>query len=242
MSFINNITNGLVCQGWVNPSDNFYGPRITTLSSYYSPAGSSTIVSIIGTNFYSYSTIMFGTYAPTVYFISSLQMDFYIPNTITAGTYPVQVFNGSFASNIVNYTLDNASGYWLINPNNSISNTNANGLSVKGTVGVAGGLLTPLLIISTNGQKVGPNNSGGFVEIPDSSSVTDITIFSASFFGGASPNSSLNIYNGSSNSVKITSPGSNFITTTTGIISNQYHLNINSMIRLYSNGTNWIVL
>ena len=122
MSFINNITNGLVCQGWVNPSDNFYGPRITTLSSYYSPAGSSTIVSIIGTNFYSYSTIMFGTYAPTVYFISSLQMDFYIPNTITAGTYPVQVFNGSFASNIVNYTLDNASGYWLINPNNSIYN------------------------------------------------------------------------------------------------------------------------
>jgi hypothetical protein len=239
MSFINNITNSALCQGWVNPSNNFYGPQITSLSSYYSPAGSSTIVSIIGTNFYSYSTITFGTYAPTVYFINSLQMDFYIPNTLSAGTYPVQVFNGSVASNIVNYTIDNASGYWLLNANNSISNTNANGLSVKGTASVNGGLLTPLLIISADGQNVGANYSGGFVEIPNTSTVTNITIFSAFFFSG-STNATLTIYNGSPNNVTINSP-SNFIIATSGSSATTYSLSSNSIIRLYSNGTNWIV-
>ena len=242
MSFINNITNGTLCQGWVNPSNNFFGPQINSLSSYYSPAGSSTIVSIIGTNFYSYSTITFGTYAPTVYFINSLQMDFYIPNTLTAGTYPIQVFNGSFASNIVNYTIDNASGYWLLNANNSISNTNANGLSVKGTVSVNGGLLTPLLIISANGQTVSPNYSGGFIEIPTlNPGVSNINIFSASFFGSSSPNATLTIYNGSPNSVTINST-SNFITATGGSSALTYTLLSNSIIRLYSNGINWIVL
>jgi hypothetical protein len=115
------------CKGWTNPSSIVFGPEITVLSSYQSPAGSNTVVSISGTNFYSYSTISFGTFNPTVYFINSNILQFYVPNTLSSGTFPVQVFNGSIGSNIVTYTIDNASGYWLLNPNGSISNTNTNG-------------------------------------------------------------------------------------------------------------------
>lgn len=122
------------CQGWVNPSNLLFGPQITSLSSYQSPAGSSTLVSINGINFYSYSSISFGTFNPTVYFINSNLLQFYIPSTLNYGTFPVQVFNGSVGSNIVNYTIDNAPGYWMINDGvntNTISNTNSNGVQVS---------------------------------------------------------------------------------------------------------------
>ena len=116
------------CQGWVNPSSLFFGPQITSLTSYQSPAGSNTLVSINGSYFYSYSSVSFGTFNPTVYFINSNILQFYVPNTLSSGTFPIQVFNGSVGSNIVNYTIDNASGYWLLNSNGSISNTNTNSL------------------------------------------------------------------------------------------------------------------
>ena len=112
------------CQGWTNPSDNFFSPQILTLSSFYSPAGSTSLVNISGVNFYSYSSVSFGVFNPTVYFVNSNLLQFYVPNTLNFGTYPVQVFNGSIPSNIVNYTIDNASGYWLLNANNTITNTN----------------------------------------------------------------------------------------------------------------------
>jgi hypothetical protein len=118
------------CQGWVNPTNLLLGPQIFGLSGYQSPAGSNTLVSINGTNFYSYSSVLFGTFNPTVYFINSNNLQFYVPNTLSSGTFPVQVFNGSIASNIVNYTIDNASGYWLLNSNGSISNTNTNSIVV----------------------------------------------------------------------------------------------------------------
>lgn len=118
------------CQGWINPENLLFGPQITSLSSYQSPAGSSTLVSINGTNFYSYSQISFGTFKPTVYFINSNVLQFYVPSTLNYGTFPVQVFNGSVASNSVNYTIDNASGYWLLGSNNSIANTNGNGVGI----------------------------------------------------------------------------------------------------------------
>ena len=114
------------CKGWTNPSSLNFGPQIDSLSGYYSPAGSTTLVSINGQNFFSYSTISFGTYNPTVYFINSNILQFYVPSTLNSGTLPVQVFNGSVPSNSVNYTIDNASGYWLLNSNGSISNTNTN--------------------------------------------------------------------------------------------------------------------
>jgi len=122
------------CQGWVNPSYLLFGPQITSLSGYQSPAGSSTLVSINGTNFYSYSSISFGTFNPTVYFINSNLLQFYVPSTLNYGTFPVQVFNGSVGSNIVNYTIDTASGYWMINSGgntNTISNTNPNGVQIS---------------------------------------------------------------------------------------------------------------
>lgn len=113
------------CQGWVNPSNNIFGPEIISLSSLYSPAGSTSLVSINGANFYCYSTISFGTYNPTVYFINSNLIQFYVPSFLNSGTYPVQVFNGSIPSNIINYTIDNSSGYWLLNSNGNITNTNS---------------------------------------------------------------------------------------------------------------------
>ena len=123
--------NNNKCKGWVNPSSLSYSPQIISLSGYFSPSGSTTLVSINGANFYSYSKIVFGTYNPTVYFINSNIIQFYVPNTLSSGTFPVQVENGSSISNSVNYTIDNASGYWLLNPNNSISNTNTNSVFVS---------------------------------------------------------------------------------------------------------------
>ena len=114
------------CKGWTNPSSITFGPQIDSLSGYYSPAGSTTLVSINGQNFFSYSTISFGTYRPTVYFINSNILQFYVPSTLNSGTNTVYVVNGSVYSNPVNYTIDNASGYWLLNSNGSISNTNTN--------------------------------------------------------------------------------------------------------------------
>lgn len=122
------------CQGWVNPANLFFGPEIISLTAYQSPAGSNTVVSIVGANFFSYSAIRFGTFTPTVYFINSTLLSFYIPNTLYPGTYPVQVCNGSVCSNIVNYTIDMSSGYWMIDVGgntNTISNTNPNGVQVS---------------------------------------------------------------------------------------------------------------
>lgn len=113
-------------KGWVNPSNLNFGPKIYNLSGYYSPAGSTTLVSINGDNFFSYSSISFGTFKPTVYFINSNILQFYVPSTLNSGIFPVQVFNGSIYSNSVNYTIDNASGYWILN-NGYITNTNTSG-------------------------------------------------------------------------------------------------------------------
>lgn len=112
------------CKGWINPSNLLFGPQIVSLTGYQSPAGSNTVVSINGVNFFSYSVIRFGTFTPSIYFINSTLLSFYVPNTLTSGTFPVQVCNGSVCSNIVNYTIDIASGYWMINSYGNIINSN----------------------------------------------------------------------------------------------------------------------
>ena len=112
------------CQGWVNPSSLFFGPQINSLTSFQSPAGSTSLVTIIGENFFSYSIVKFGTYSPTTFFINSNQLSFYVPTTLNSGSFPIQVFNGAVASNIVMYTIDNSSGYWLLLSNGNITNTN----------------------------------------------------------------------------------------------------------------------
>jgi hypothetical protein len=118
------------CQGWQPPSGLFI-PQISNLSSYQSPAGSSTTVTINGFNFTSYSSISFGTFYPTVYFVNSNILRFYVPSTINSGTYPVQVSNGDFQSNIVTYTVDNASGFWINQSGGVITNTNLGGVLVS---------------------------------------------------------------------------------------------------------------
>jgi len=123
------------CQGW-NPPNNLYAPTISYLSSNYSPAGSTTLVAIFGTNFKLYSTITFGTYKPTIIFISSAQINFYLPSSASYGNYTVQVFNDTTPSNIVEYTVYASPGLWYQNPNYSdiISNSNTDGLIVNGPI------------------------------------------------------------------------------------------------------------
>jgi len=119
------------CVGWSNPNTLYYGPVINSLSGYYSPSASTTLVSILGENFYSYSVVKFGNYYPTVYFINSNIIEFYVPVSALPGTYPVQVFNGSVISNTVAYTIDNASGYWVLTPAGTVSPTSPNGITIS---------------------------------------------------------------------------------------------------------------
>jgi hypothetical protein len=105
-------------KGWAMPAS--VSPTIHSLSNYYSPAGAKVLVVIHGSNFQPYSSVKFATFKPTTYFINSQQLEFYVPNTVTAGIYPIEVLNNKLGSGPVLYTLDNSSGYWLLD----------NGLSV----------------------------------------------------------------------------------------------------------------
>jgi hypothetical protein len=144
------------CQGWSNPYNLVFGPKIIGLSSFYSPAGSTSLVSITGENFYSYSSVSFGIFNPTVYFVNSKLIQFYVPSTLNAGTYPIQVFNGSFPSNIVEYTIDNSSGYWLLQPNGSIINTNISRSGIVSVQSLSRG--TPVTISEVNSIYDVPND------------------------------------------------------------------------------------
>ena len=136
-------TTGL-CQGWVPPGTNYAVPVISYLSGTYSPAGGTTLVAIFGSNFKLYSTIKFGTFTPTMIFISSQQIDFYVPTTANFGTYLVQVFNDTYGSNIVTYEVDDAPGFWKLNSSFTevIENTNYNGLFINGPIQINNSLDT----------------------------------------------------------------------------------------------------
>ena len=125
-----------LCQGWVPPGTNYAVPVISYLSGTYSPAGATALVAIFGTNFKLYSTIKFGTFTPTMIFISSQQIEFYVPTNASYGPYLVQVFNDTYGSNIVTYEVDDAPGFWKLNSTNSqvIENTNPSGLFVNGPI------------------------------------------------------------------------------------------------------------
>ncbi len=149
--------NTTKCKGWTNPSTLFYGPKITSLSSYYSPSGQTSLVTINGENFYTYSIIKFATFQPTVYFVSSNALQFYVPSSLGPGTYPIQVINDTILSNIVNYNLDNSSGYWLLETSkagNPITNTNnGGGLNVKGNIQISGDIIFPDGTTQTSGNQ-----------------------------------------------------------------------------------------
>jgi hypothetical protein len=163
-------------QGWPNPSSTL---SITYLSSTYSPSGASVLVAIIGKNFRTTSTIKFGTYSPTMIFISSEQIDFYVPNTAISGVYPVQVFNDSIPSNIIEYNIDSPPGYWILN-SDIISNSNLGGLSVNGpiemknVVDVATSATIISNIVLTDNQSIQWYNSTGFASISSSANSIEI--------------------------------------------------------------------
>jgi hypothetical protein len=147
-----------LCQGWVNPSTNYAVPTISYLTGTSSPVGGTTLVAIFGTNFKLYSTVKFGTYSPTMIFISSQQIDFYVPTSLPSGNNPVQVFNDTYGSNVVEYTLENAVGFWSLNPPNSniISNSNIGGMSINGPIAInqAIGSVSNLTFTSSSDQSI----------------------------------------------------------------------------------------
>jgi hypothetical protein len=162
------------CQGWSYPSL-LVGPQINSLSGYQSPAGSNTLVSINGINFFSFSGVKFGTFTPTTYFINSNLLQFYVPNTLTYGNYPVQVFNGSIGSNIVSYNIDDVPGYWMIDssgsstvPCSSLTNSASTGSGVVYISSLSRG--APYTINNTSGTydiDIINNPSGILFPIPN---------------------------------------------------------------------------
>lgn len=80
-------------------------PTIFSLSSYYNRLKGATIITIYGTNFRDYSIVYFGTALATSVFFNSEIINIYIPKDYETGTYPIQVINDQYESNIVNYTL-----------------------------------------------------------------------------------------------------------------------------------------
>ena len=147
-----------LCQGWVPPGTNYAVPTINYMSGTYSPAGATTLIAIFGSNFKLFSTIKFGTYTPTMIFISSQQIDFYVPSTASPGTYTVQVFNDTYGSNVITYELDDTPGYWLLSNiyPEAITNSNNGGLAVNGPLRINNSALIGDIVFgsSTSNQSI----------------------------------------------------------------------------------------
>lgn len=130
-------------QGWSNPNTGISQPTITELSTNKSHATLLTIVAVLGTNFRPYSTIRFGGYSPDIIFINSEHIEFYVPQIVTMpSTFTVQVFNATVGSNIVNYSLDKAINFWLLDTEiNKLKNYNSNGgVVITGDLSVTGNI------------------------------------------------------------------------------------------------------
>ena len=173
------LTSGL-CQGWANPNTNYTTPTISSLSGTSSPVGGNTLVAIFGSNFKLYSTIKFGTYTPNMIFVSSNQIDFYIPNFAISGINPVQVFNDIYGSNVVEYTLEQATGFWYLSPSysNIISNSNNGGLSINGPIIIDNVPSTPsinsdIIFLNPTQSIVWPNSLSITSDIPNTGILID---------------------------------------------------------------------
>jgi hypothetical protein len=215
------------CNGWTNNINTNYGPEILSLSSFYSPAGSTSLVSIIGNNFFSYSVVQFGTYNPTVYFINSNLLQFYVPQYLTSGTYPVYVLNGSFYSNGVTYTIDNSSGYWLLGSNSTIENTNSNGVRINSSFGRG----VPTNVMNTSYTLQQSDNWLIF------NNVSNITVT----MQVGTINAGREIMVKSINTGNVISASSNITPIYSGPLTNQI-VNSNSWATLVCDGTSWIVM
>lgn len=107
--FSNSSNNSNRCIGW-SSSPPALAPTITSLSGYLSIYQYTNIITIFGTNFRSYSVVKFGPFTPTTLFLNSNQISFYVPTSAPAGTFPIQVFNDSYGSNIVMFDITSISG------------------------------------------------------------------------------------------------------------------------------------
>ena len=173
------LTSGL-CQGWANPNTNYTTPTISSLSGTSSPVGGNTLVAVFGTNFKLYSTIKFGPYTPNMIFISSNQIDFYIPNFAISGINPVQVFHDIYGSNVVEYTLEQAIGFWYLSPSysNVISNSNNGGLSINGPIIIDNVPSTPsinsdIIFLNPTQSIIWPNSLSITTDIPNTGILID---------------------------------------------------------------------
>ena len=173
------LTSGL-CQGWANPNTNYTTPTISSLSGTSSPVGGNTLVAVFGTNFKLYSTIKFGPYTPNMIFISSNQIDFYIPNFAISGINPVQVFNDIYGYNVVEYTLEQAIGFWYLSPSysNVISNSNNGGLSINGPIIIDNVPSTPsinsdIIFLNPTQSIIWPNSLSITTDIPNTGILID---------------------------------------------------------------------
>jgi hypothetical protein len=127
------------CRGWTNPSISSINPVITSLSSTSSISGSTTIVAIFGTGFTIFSQVHFGLYTPDSWFINSGQINFYVPISAISGSYPLQIFNDTKTSNIVNYLIDLNAGPWNVTSGTDVlSNNNTGGVNISGTTSITG--------------------------------------------------------------------------------------------------------
>jgi hypothetical protein len=122
---INNLYGTTTCARMIGKKFPILEPSIISLSSSYSVAGSTTLITLYGNNYRDYSIIRFGNKDVESIFISSSYLSFYVPYNFKSGTYTIQVNNDGIFSNVVDFTIDESVGFWdLIEENNSISNTN----------------------------------------------------------------------------------------------------------------------
>jgi hypothetical protein len=113
-------------------------------------------------------------------FVSSNQIDFYIPNFAISGINPVQVFNDIYGSNVVEYTLEQATGFWYLSPSysNIISNSNNGGLSINGPIIIDNVPSTPsinsdIIFLNPTQSIVWPNSLSITSDIPNTGILID---------------------------------------------------------------------
>jgi hypothetical protein len=120
-----------VCKGFTPSTYPILTPSISSLSSYYSIVGSTTLITIVGDNFREFSIVKLGGNTVNSNFISSTQISFYVPYNYSYGTYSIQVFNDNYGSNVVDFTIDNNGSYWVLTPGtNAINNINTGDINM----------------------------------------------------------------------------------------------------------------
>ena len=125
MSNLNLTYRTSVCKGFIPTSYPVLTPYINSLSSYYSIVGATTLITMFGNNFRDFSIVKLGANTINSHFINSSQISFYVPYNYTYGTYSIQVFNETYGSNVVDFTIDNNGSYWTLTAGtNAINNIN----------------------------------------------------------------------------------------------------------------------